>query len=161
MLKKMGFTGGGLGRKNDGIANPIMVQVRKGKQGIQNDGEKVDQDLYGTEHIADRRSVEELLTPKPAKRGQPKASEGWKKDAAEKKPRTVYKTAAEVAGEKGSMRIVDMRGPDVKIASSFSELASVSGDSVKHLKELRHNTRLLVAKFEDQIRTISEKKKIL
>jgi len=37
--------------------------------------------------------------------------------------------------------------------------ASISGESVKSLKELRHNTRLLVAKYEDKIRSIAEKKK--
>ena len=40
----MGFTGGGLGRHRDGIANPIAVQKRQGKQGIQDDGEMVDQE---------------------------------------------------------------------------------------------------------------------
>ena len=40
------------------------------------------------------------------------------------------------------MRIVDMRGPEVRVAGSFAELAaSLSGDSVRSLKEFRHNTR--------------------
>jgi len=162
MLLKMGFKGGGLGRHEDGIANPIEVQVRKGKQGLQDEGEMVDQDLYGRERQKNRRSIEELLTPKAseAQEKAPGASESWKKGAQAKRPRTVYKTAAEVASEPNQMRIVDMRGPEVRVASSFSELAaSLSGDSVKSLKELRHNTRLLVAKYEDKIRALAEKKK--
>lgn len=162
MLQKMGFKGGGLGRNEDGIANPIEVQVRKGKQGLQDEGEMVDQDLYGRDGRRNRRSVEELLASKAtqAQDQTPSMSESWKKGAPAKKPRTVYKTASEVASEPKQMRIIDMRGPEVRIASSFSELAtSMSGDSVKSLKELRHNTRLLVAKYEDKIRALAEKKK--
>jgi len=165
MMMKMGFKGGGLGRHEDGIANPIEVNVRKGKAGIQDEGEKVDQDLYGNEGFKEKATIEELLGGgSNNKSKEPKASEGWKKgERGAKKPRTVYKTAAEVAaeaGEQSTMRIIDMRGPETKIASSFSELQSaLGGDTVKSLKELRHNTRLLVAKYEDKIRSIAEKKK--
>lgn len=165
MLQKMGFSGGGLGKHEDGIANPIEVKVRQGKQGIQDEDEKVDQDLYGNEKSSNTRSVEELLGSSQAQSSGPKASEGWKKDdrGGAKRPKTVYKTAAEVAaqaGEPKTMRIIDMRGPETKVASSFSELrAAISGDTVKSLKELRHNTRLLVAKYEDKIRSFAERKK--
>ncbi|CAE7419992.1 STIPL1 [Symbiodinium sp. CCMP2592] len=160
MLQKMGFTGGGLGRHNDGIANPIEVQKRQGKMGLQDDGEMVDQDLYGNEGEAGRRSLEELLgtQPKP-KRERESVSDGWKRDCKPKKPKTVYKTADEVINEP-AMRIVDMRGPEVKVASSFAELAaSLSGDSVKSLKELRHNARLLVSRYEDKVRAGMERKR--
>jgi len=163
MLQKMGFTGGGLGRHNDGIANPIEVQKRQGKMGLQDDGEMVDQDLYGNEGEAGRRSLEELLgtgtTQPKAKRERESVSDGWKRDGKPKKPKTVYKTADEVISEP-AMRIVDMRGPEVKVASSFAELAaSLSGDSVKSLKELRHNARLLVSRYEDKVRAGMERKR--
>eukprot|EP00440_Ansanella_granifera_P012114 gb/GFBE01013169.1/.p1 GENE.gb/GFBE01013169.1/~~gb/GFBE01013169.1/.p1 ORF type:complete len:805 (+),score=199.67 gb/GFBE01013169.1/:1-2415(+) len=162
MMQKMGFTGGGLGKHNDGIANPIEVQKRVGKMGVQDEGERVDQDLYGTD-VAPKRTVEELLSigQRPKKKDDgPKLSESWKRGEKEKKPKTIYKTAAELASESPGMRIVDMRGPEVKVASSFSELAAnLSGDSVKSLKELRHNTRLLVAKYEDKIRSAAERKR--
>ena len=139
MLQKMGFTGGGLGKHRDGIANPIEVQKRQGRTGLQDDGEMVDQDLYGNEG---RRSIEELLSigegkGKPGAK-KPEISQGWKRDKVNR-PKTVYKTAQEVSEQDGqapSMRIVDMRGPEVKVASSFAELAaSLSGDSVRSLKE--------------------------
>ena len=161
MLQKMGFTGGGLGRHNDGIANPIEVQKRQSKMGLQDDGEMVDQDLYGNEgSAAGRRSLEELLSPTTQQNAKRESvSDGWKRDGKPKKPRTVYKTADEVLSEP-AMRIVDMRGPEVKVASSFSELAaSLAGDSVKSLKELRHNARLLVSRYEERVRAGIERKR--
>lgn len=162
MLKKMGFQGGGLGAKEDGIANPIEVIKRKGRQGLQDEGEMLDQDLYGRDAVGSRVSVEELLAPK-GKKGKEAAQrpgESWKREEREKRPRTVYKTAAEVASEPSHMRIVDMRGPEVRVVSSFSELAaSIGGDTVKSLKELRHNARLLVARYEDRIRAAAESKR--
>lgn len=162
ILKKMGFQGGGLGAREDGIANPIEVIKRKRGQGLQDEGEMLDQDLYGHDAMGSRRSVEELLTPKAPKKQDEaaRASEGWRRDATKKKPRVVYKTAAEEAMAPKLMRIVDMRGPEVCVASSFAELAaSISGDSVKSLKELRHNVHLLVRKCEDKIRALAEKRK--
>ncbi|CAL1158846.1 unnamed protein product [Cladocopium goreaui] len=161
MLQKMGFTGGGLGKHNDGIANPIEVQKRQSKRALQDDGEMVDQDLYGNE--GGRRTVEELLSMDRApekKSTEPKISDGWKRDGKPKKQKTIYKTAEENAGEVPAMRIVDMRGPEVKVASSFAELAAnLSGDSVRSLKEFRHNTRLLVSRYEDKVRLAAERKR--
>eukprot|EP00435_Cladocopium_sp_Y103_P058549 s1320_g20.t1 len=161
MLQKMGFTGGGLGKHNDGIANPIAVQKRQSKRALQDDGEMVDQDLYGNE--GGRRTVEELLSVGRApekKSTEPKISDGWKRDGKPKKQKTIYKTAEENAGEVPAMRIVDMRGPEVKVASSFAELAAnLSGDSVRSLKEFRHNTRLLVSRYEDKVRLAAERKR--
>jgi len=159
MMQKMGFQGGGLGAREDGIANPIEVVKRQGRQGLQDDGEMLNQDLYGHDKGGGRRSIEELLSSK-ATTVETKG-EGWKRDVKAKKPRTVYTTAAEVASAPSSMRIVDMRGPQVRVASSLSELAaSISNDSsVKSLKELRHNAHLLVQKYEERIRVLAEKKK--
>eukprot|EP00933_Yihiella_yeosuensis_P031528 TRINITY_DN250_c1_g3_i2.p1 TRINITY_DN250_c1_g3~~TRINITY_DN250_c1_g3_i2.p1 ORF type:complete len:814 (-),score=228.35 TRINITY_DN250_c1_g3_i2:214-2655(-) len=163
MMQKMGFKGGGLGRHEDGIANPIEVVLRSGRSGIQDEGERGDQDLYGNES-APKRTLEELLFGGDEKKTDEgaKPSENWKKgnDARAKKPKTQYKTAAELAAEPSSIRIVDMRGPEVRVATSFSELqASISGDGVKSLKELRHNTRLLVARYEDKVKSAAERKR--
>ncbi|CAK0844100.1 unnamed protein product, partial [Prorocentrum cordatum] len=164
MLKKMGFEGGGLGRHNDGIANPIEVTRRKAGMGLQDDGEMVGQDLYGRDQMGSKRSVEELLASKPVKDAGPKPSEGWKKGSKVARPKTIYKTAAEVAQEakeqQGTMRIVDMRGPEVRVATSFAELADGLGsDNVRSLKELRYNARVLLANCEDKIRKLAERKR--
>lgn len=162
MLQKMGFQGGGLGARQDGIANPIEVLRRKDRQGLQDEGEMLGQDLYGHDAVGSTVSVEELLGPKAPKGQQagPKPGESWQRATRAKKPRTVYKTAAEVANEPHVMRIVDMRGPEVRVAASFSELAaSISGDTVKSLKELRHNARLLVARYEDKVRAAAESRR--
>jgi len=79
--------------------------------------------------------------------------------AGQKKPRTVYKSAEDTE-TKPTMRIVDMRGPEVRVVSSFAELAAnLAGDSVKSLKELRHNTRLLVSRYEEKVRSAAERKR--
>lgn len=162
LLKKMGFDGGGLGARGEGIANPIEVMKRKDREALQDEGEKVDQDLYGQNHAGDQRTIEELLGSKPKKkqRDAPDPAEGWKKSSKERGPRVEYKSASQVASEPRPMRIVDMRGPQVQIASSFSELAaSLSGTATKSLKELRYNTRQLVLQYEEKIRTLAERKR--
>lgn len=162
MMQKMGFTGGGLGRHNDGIANPIEVVKRKDRVGLQESGEKVGQDLFGTEIHEDRRSLEELLNGKAQKGAAAQASDGWKKDAsgAAKRPRVEYKTASQIASERPSMRIIDMRGPEVKVASSLSELSqSLSNDNLSSLKEFRYNTRKLVQRYEDKIRSLADQRR--
>lgn len=161
MLKKMGFAGGGLGARNDGIANPIEVFKRKNRQGLQDEGEAVGQDLFGTENLGGRPFVEEFLAPRQGGGGKvPASNTGWKKGDGAKRPKTQYKTAAQVANDAGHVRIRDLRGPDERVVASFSELAaSLNGDAVSSLKELRHNVRKLVAKYEDTIRSVAEKKR--
>lgn len=41
----------------------------------------------------------------------------------------------------------------------FFQNISRSGDSVRSLKEFRHNTRLLVSKYEDKVRMAAERKR--
>lgn len=41
----------------------------------------------------------------------------------------------------------------------FPQNISRSGDSVRSLKEFRHNTRLLVSKYEDKVRMAAERKR--
>ncbi|CAJ1333111.1 unnamed protein product [Effrenium voratum] len=69
MLQKMGFTGGGLGRHRDGIANPIAVQKRQGKQGIQDDGEMVDQEGACGGEEGDLSRPPRGARPPPPRRG--------------------------------------------------------------------------------------------
>lgn len=165
MLKKMGFKGGGLGKNEDGIANPIQVKVRKKNQAIQNKGEKVAQDLYGTgedDSVSEKRSIEELLEASNLKnKKEPRPSDGWKRSAKEKRPKVVYKTAQQVADEQKpqAMRIVDMRGPEVRVVSSLSEAVSSTAEPEGPLKELKHNIRLLIGEKEARMQTSMEEKR--
>ena len=46
-----------------------------------------------------------------------------------------------------------------KRGHKFPQNISCSGDSVRSLKEFRHNTRLLVSKYEDKVRMAAERKR--
>merc|ERR1719379_1829404 len=83
MLKKMGFKGGGLGRREDGIANPIDVRVRRKGEALQDEGEIVGQDLHGREPGGGRQSVEEILSN--MERPEARSTDGWKRTRGEAK----------------------------------------------------------------------------
>mmetsp|Transcript_6395 Transcript_6395/g.15459 ORF Transcript_6395/g.15459 Transcript_6395/m.15459 type:complete len:780 (-) Transcript_6395:30-2369(-) len=135
LLKKMGWQGGGLGSNQEGIANPIQVFQRKDRQGLQEEDEMQDQDLYGREEgrRGKRRSVEEILgTPVADPGNKGRAGGSFSSSLApQSKRRKGGRTAEELAAELRKklmedqpvgMVIKDMRGPTVKVVNSVSGL---------------------------------------
>ncbi|ORE15132.1 TFP11-domain-containing protein [Rhizopus microsporus] len=162
MLEKMGWKmGQGLGASGEGIVNPIEVKQRPKGMGLQfrgfderTDQTKVEAKLKNGEPL----SEEEELKPK---------REAWKSQK-KRKPKAVYKTAAEVVAEiqqqqqpLTSQKVLDMTGPGIREISLADIKRSDSPtlmETTTRLPELRHNLRLIVDLARSDLENLSREK---
>lgn len=158
LLSKMGFKGK-LGKDEKGIAKPIEVKMRPQGAGL------------GSAPVDETQMKEKVSKKKPIDKSQVEKevhveteAEIWKKKSRERRVRQnlQYKTAEEMLqdrAEAGPMKIVDMRGPQVKIRVGGDGIGSKpsmeEGDTP--LGELQHNLRLIVSLNESQIQATDAK----
>ena len=164
LLMKMGFKGtlGASGSK--GLARPIEVQVRKQGMGLQESGERTQQQKedFPTDAEKEERVKEEARAKaKPKPKAAPTTA--WKKSAnagPKKKKKIVYKTVAELtadereaAGLAQPQLVVDMRGPQKRVVTDMGELSEMPDDPQmeSEFAEMRYNTRLLLDLAEVEI----------
>nr|XP_043636104.1 septin and tuftelin-interacting protein 1 homolog 1-like [Erigeron canadensis]XP_043636105.1 septin and tuftelin-interacting protein 1 homolog 1-like [Erigeron canadensis] len=135
MLEKMGYKGGGLGKNEQGIVEPIEAQIRPKKMGLGfNEAANYGQKLLKENNV---------LPPQPTE-VQPK----WSKQGRSEKKKKEYVTAEELLVNKPRLveKLIDMRGPQVRVLTSLENL----NDEVKPeekddiLPELQHNVTLIV-----------------
>lgn len=154
MLKKMGWTGKGLGSNESGIVQPIQAVTRVVGQGLE-EGEYmgVSKSVYRVdEKEAEVEQMEEKA--KEERKGQ------WKKEpvaAVPKMPKIVYKTKEEYEKEMGlsaqKQAVLDMRAP------KFGSQMDVSVPELPtFLPQLRHNMMHLVDLRVNAIHSIVKKR---
>lgn len=174
MLEKMGWKGKGLGADGEGIVNPVETKLRPARMGLSFRGfdERTEQAKYEDKLRKGEVSEEEDI-PKTTRRNAWKAKEKNERvDTGRKwrKPKTVYKTAAEIIAdtEEGvpasstQQKIIDMTGPNIR-EISMSDIKRTDSPTLMEvttrLPELRHNLRLIVDLARIDLENLSREKK--
>lgn len=145
-LQKFNFQFGGLGKAQQGIANPIQVKVRPKDQGIGFGSESMHTArdraaqaavLHGSPPPADAAAVDE----REARNWRADKSGGGRRGGGRRRAergRAVYKTAAEIiaaeseaggdalppGGARARGRVIDMRGPAVIESPNLAQLVA-------------------------------------
>ncbi|KAK2352696.1 septin and tuftelin-interacting protein [Trifolium repens] len=157
LLEKMGYKGGGLGKNEQGILNPIEAKLRAKNSGLGfNESKKT-------------------TTPLPALQTEKKSASGgdvqptvgrsrersWLKQLKKKK-KEEYVTAEELLASKQEedsevvQKIYDMRGPQVRVYTNLSDLNAEEKAKEEDvpMPELQHNVALIVRLAEADIQEI-------
>lgn len=126
LLMKMGFKGR-LGKREQGIAQPIVQKLRPRGMGLSYNSFKESNDSERFRNAEEEEAAAEKEEEQSKKEGAAEVGVSkadlvytWKKDSHEKK-KVVYKTATELRSEKtkgeraAPLQIVDMTGPAVKV----------------------------------------------
>ena len=151
LMEKMGYKGGGLGKNEQGILNPIEAKPRTKKSGL------------------GFNNSNETITPLPAMETEEKSDpgEGVQPIVGRKKRRKLLKRlkkqkegeAYETAeGQESEVvqKIYDMRGPQTRVYTNLSDLNAEEKAKEKDvpMPELQHNVALAVRMSEAEIRVI-------
>ncbi|KAG5559090.1 hypothetical protein RHGRI_008868 [Rhododendron griersonianum] len=162
LLENMGYKGGGLGKYEQGIVNPIEATKRRNKMGI------------GFDHLKELLEERELLhgvVSQPAAAAASSSYEKlWSKQARTKKKKKRdkdYITAEELLAGKQEQglevvqKVFDMRGPQVRVLTNLENLngEEKARENSIPMPELHHNVRLVVdlaeldiQKFDNDLR---------
>lgn len=155
----MGYKGGGLGKNEQGIVAPIEAKLRPKNMGM------------GFNDYEESKNLPSVMVdvPQPPqveeKQGFVQKKEKlWKKQAkvrAKKKeniitPDELLAMKAEQASETVFQKVVDMRGPQVRVLTSLDNLngEEKARESDVPMPELQHNIRLIVDLAELDIQKI-------
>ncbi len=177
MLQKMGWKQGtGLGKKGDGVLNPLEQKLRPAGMGM---------GYGGFEEVTIKARVQQARilhgeAPADSDRGEDGESQAeaprrrWRK--GERRQLRLKRTDEliaewEAAADAGGLEdeVIDMRGPTTRVHASLTSALSTEADGdgdgeqepgeplgaapTSFLPELRHNLRMLVNLAEDELRS--------
>ncbi|XP_024360505.1 septin and tuftelin-interacting protein 1 homolog 1 [Physcomitrium patens] len=159
LLEKMGYKGGGLGKNEQGIAQPIEAKLRPKNMGMGfNEFRETSTGLPPPPGM--QQPDEDVVAEKP----KSKERLWTKKNRGKKK--TELRTAAELLAEKeaqngGVVRqtVLDMRGPQPRLLTNLENLNAEQmaiEDNIP-MAELQHNLRLIVDLTEAEVQTCNQK----
>ncbi|XP_026426354.1 septin and tuftelin-interacting protein 1 homolog 1-like [Papaver somniferum] len=148
LLAKMGYKGGGLGKNQQGILTPIEAQLRPKLMGMGFNDYKEAKNAakpIGQEKFEEKNS----LPPVVAVKSKEKL---WSKQNRTKKKNKAYTTAEELLASKEDggfeigQKIIDMRGPQVKVLTNLEDLNAEekARESDKPMPELQYNIKLIL-----------------
>ncbi|KAK4510637.1 uncharacterized protein ATC70_005069 [Mucor velutinosus] len=180
MLEKMGWTvGKGLGAEGEGIINPVETKLRPARMGLSFRG--FDERTTQAKMEAKARRGESPSEDEEDQEQGPKGRRrnAWKSDVSpttakeqqihrKRKPKTIYKTAAEILAETEQQyipplqqKIIDMTGPGVReinLADIKRTDSPTLMEVTTRLPELRHNLRLMVDLSRADLENLSREK---
>uniref|UniRef100_UPI00358ECF24 tuftelin-interacting protein 11 n=1 Tax=Myxine glutinosa TaxID=7769 RepID=UPI00358ECF24 len=171
LLQKMGYVAGkGLGRKSQGIINPVEAQMRKGRGAIGAHGpERTEQSLRDFP-VIDSEEEEDQECKRQLSQ--------WKRDpgAAKAKPKYIYRTVEELKSrgigkkvmapsELSQVKVIDLTGKEQKVYYSYNQMQQRHGVPSEEeppssqdtrraafsMPELEHNLHILVQMAEQEI----------
>lgn len=157
LLKKMGYTGGGLGKDEQGITAPIEVKLRPKNMGMGfNDYKESKMPVLDNVEAETKLSVTTKVAVSKEKR--------WSKKKQGKKSADKYVTAEELLLKKQEegledvkvQKVLDMRGPQVRILSNLENLNAEeeAKENDVPMPELQHNIKLILDMAEVDIQKI-------
>ncbi|KAL7147188.1 hypothetical protein ABFS83_06G091100 [Erythranthe nasuta] len=157
LIQKMGYQGGALGIKKQGILTPIEVKLRPKNSGLGfNEPKEAARPVL--------QELEEKSIPHPSQSSEGRSKENlWSKKDLKKKKK-VYVTAEELLAQKQergieiSQKIFDMRGPQVRVLSDLKNLNAEdeARENGVRMPELQHNIRLVVDLAELDIQRLDK-----
>jgi tuftelin-interacting protein 11 len=173
MLEKMGWSvGKGLGAGGEGIVNPIETKLRPARMGLS---------FRGFDERTEQAKIEEKarrgeVSDEEEKEVKGKKRNAWKSDKQvssptgrkPRKPKTIYKTAAEILAETedqqiptAQQKVLDMTGPSIR-EISLADIKRTDSPTLMEvttrLPELRHNLRLIVDLARGDLENLSREK---
>jgi len=169
LLQKQGWKGGGLGSKQDGIANPVEVAVRGRNQGLSQDDvtAKLNQNLHGYKNEGGPKSAMDMLLgdaktrqAEKVKREVKEQEKGWKKNAAPRQKREEYVPARELRKDVPKTYVIrDMTGPQERIVTTLEGGGFQAGELAQsiefgRLQELKFNMRVIVEQCKIELDTL-------
>lgn len=163
-LRQMGWTGGGLGREGQGIAEPIQVQLRPSRGGLAFGGQR---EKTKQARDAERRERGEPVSDDetPDARAAPKSAtrvRAWRRREKHTAPRIVYRTYDEIVASSSTAPtpelVLDATQGEMRevpsVAAALARYPVPTSDSM-HMPELRHNIQLLCEKHRDALERLA------
>ncbi|XP_045787958.1 septin and tuftelin-interacting protein 1 homolog 1-like [Trifolium pratense] len=156
LLAKMGYKGGGLGKNQQGILNPIEATLRAKNKGLGFDSSEKTTMLLPTLQTEKKNTSGGDVQPTVGRSRE----RSWLKQLKKKK-KEEYVTAEELLASKQEdsevvQKIYDMRGPQVRVYTNLSDLNAEEKAKEEDvpMPELQHNVALIVRLAEADIQEI-------